>query len=276
MTATIFEIDPTTSTPDDLRSDPALAAAADELYKTTHGGPRALLPCAVCYTPLSHFMPSETLAALAARASRSTLRNEILARRLSDDQHLGQIEYIFDVGNWSTFFTPPPSGRKFATLLQILQYPFSHGSVHISPKSPYGKPLIDPKYYGGDHGALDLEVQKHCARFGQRIAESEPLKSFIKQRVWPPADSSGDAMHDWLVDNTVTDWHPVGSCAMGGTLGIEGGVVDARLRVYGVQGLRVVDASIMPLQISAHLQATVYAIAEKASQMIVEDRLAST
>ena len=83
-------------------------------------------------------------------------------------------------------------------------------------------------------------------------------------------------MHDWLVDNTITDWHPVGSCAMGGTLGIEGGVVDARLRVYGVQGLRVVDASIMPLQISAHLQATVYAIAEKASQMIVEDRLAST
>jgi choline dehydrogenase-like flavoprotein len=58
---------------------------------------------------------------------------------------------------------------------------------------------------------------------------------------------------------------------MGGDRGIAGGVVDERLRVYGVKALRVVDASIMPLQISAHLQATVYAIAEKGASMILED-----
>lgn len=58
---------------------------------------------------------------------------------------------------------------------------------------------------------------------------------------------------------------------MGGDRGIAGGVVDERLRVYGVKGLRVVDASIMPMQISAHLQATVYAIAEKGAHMILED-----
>lgn len=63
----------------------------------------------------------------------------------------------------------------------------------------------------------------------------------------------------------------MGTCGMGGQRGIEGGVVDERLRVYGVKGLRVVDASIMPLQISAHSQATVYAIAEKGAHMILED-----
>lgn len=58
---------------------------------------------------------------------------------------------------------------------------------------------------------------------------------------------------------------------MGGSRGIEAGVVDERLRVYGVRGLRVIDASIMPTQIGAHPQATVYAIAEKGAAMIRED-----
>jgi len=58
---------------------------------------------------------------------------------------------------------------------------------------------------------------------------------------------------------------------MGGSQGAHTGVVDERLRVYGVRGLRVIDASIMPTQIGAHLQATVYAIAEKGADMIKED-----
>lgn len=57
VTATIYEIDPSIQTPEDLRSDAALAAAADELYETTQSGPRAILPCSICYVPFSHFTP---------------------------------------------------------------------------------------------------------------------------------------------------------------------------------------------------------------------------
>jgi choline dehydrogenase-like flavoprotein len=103
--------------------------------------------------------------------------------------------------------------------------------------------------------------------------QTEPLACFIKGPACPASAELDDGeLKQWIVNNTITDWHPVGTCAMGGSLSIEDGVVDERLRVYGVHGLRVVDASVMPLQISAHLQATVYAIAEKASEMIKEDR----
>lgn len=165
------------------------------------------------------------------------------------------------------------------------------------------KPLIDPKYYEGEGGKIDLEMMSQAQRFADKIVRTEPLRGIIVKRVWPPLPASSPCPSDpsvitapsaqettnnqeseahkdqeeedfssWVRANTVTDWHPVGTCAMGGASSISDGyVVDARLRVYGVRGLRVVDASVMPLQISAHLQATVYAIGEKGAGMIGED-----
>jgi choline dehydrogenase-like flavoprotein len=111
------------------------------------------------------------------------------------------------------------------------------------------------------------------------ICSTPPLADMIVERVFPSAPTigkNGDGATDedfstWVSDTTVTDWHPVGTCAMGGSRGKADGVVDDQLRVYGVRGLRVIDASIMPLQISAYLQATVYAIGEKGASMIIED-----
>ncbi|KAK5163116.1 uncharacterized protein LTR77_010900 [Saxophila tyrrhenica] len=280
MTATIYEIDPSVPNPDTLRNDPVAAAMADHIYATTKGGPRTILPVSLCYLPLTHFVSPSRLSSLAERASTATPRDIARKCRLEQAQRLGQIEYIFDVGNWSTTMPPEKAsqqegrGKKaYATLLQILQYPFSLGSIHISPHHPHGKPIIDPQYYAGAQGPLDLEIQELCAQFGQKIVDTPPLRDFVQRRVWPPENlTEEEELRTWIVENTVTDWHPVGTCSMGGREGSEAGVVDERLRVYGVEGLRVVDASVMPLQIGAHLQATVYAIAEKAGDMIREDR----
>jgi choline dehydrogenase-like flavoprotein len=279
--ATIFEVDPSLANRDDLLKDDKLAAAAREQYTQTADGPLTILPVSLCYVPLTHFVPSDALASLHAEADKLSVfdpdKHDILSQRLNGSSDLGQIEYIFDLGIWNPYFKGA-EGKKYGTMLQILQYPFTVGSIHIRPSSDGSAtaeqaPAIDPQYYEGAHGKLDMEVMKQCLQFVNRIAHTEPLANIIQAPASPSAADFKDdkRLEDWVTQNTITDWHPVGTCAMGGRAGIDGGVVDERLRVYGVQGLRVVDASVMPLQISAHIQATVYAIAEKAAHMVVED-----
>lgn len=281
MLATIFEVDPSLANRDDLQKDEKLTLAAQEQYAQTADGPLTILPVSICYVPLAHFVSKDTLSSLHAESDQISEfdadKHDILTHRLNGNSKLGQIEYIFDLGNWNTYFQGE-EGKKYGTMLQILQYPFSVGSIHIRPSHSGSSPAeqspdIDPKYYEGTHGKLDMEVMKHCLQFVQKIVNAEPLSNIIHAPASPPTAAYDDdkLMEEWITQNTITDWHPVGTCAMGGRAGIEGGVVDERLRVYGVRGLRVVDASIMPLQVSAHIQATVYAIAEKAAHMIIED-----
>ena len=293
----IFEISPSIVTPEDLRADPILAEAADKEYVLSQSGPRTAIPSSVAYMPFSHFVPREELLSLGnSLLSQSTPKSKpsdrILVDRLLAEKNLGQIEWNFDVSNYSPFFKSLP-GKKYATMLQMLQYPFSKGSIHIHPltaeqkrngtkATAADKPVIDPKYYEGIGGEVDFKMMVASQTYADKICSTPPLSDIIVQRVYPPPSppsshpTNNPATEDfssWVRDSTITDWHPVGTCAMGGgKKGKEDGyVVDSRLRVYGTRGLRVCDASVMPLQISAHLQASVYAIGEKGADILAED-----
>ena len=293
----IFEISPSIVTPEDLRADPKLAEAADEEYALSQSGPRTAIPSSVAYMPFSHFVPREELLSLGnSLLSQSTPKSKpsdrILVDRLLSDKNLGQIEWNFDVSNYSPFFKSLP-GKKYATMLQMLQYPFSKGSIHIPPvtaerkgngtkATAADKPVIDPKYYEGLGGEIDFKMMVASQAYADNICSTPPLSDIIVQRVYPPLpppsshptdDSETEDFSSWVRDSTITDWHPVGTCAMGGgEKGKEDGyVVDSRLRAYGTKGLRVCDASVMPVQISAHLQASVYAVGEKGAEIVRED-----
>lgn len=283
----IYELDPSIITAEALRSDPSLAAAADEQYSTSKTGIRTAVGYSAAYLPFPHYTTAEDLSQLRSQLppidpATARHRDEILSSRFSSPEKNGQIEFLFDTSNFSPYFASEP-GKRYGTLMQMLQYPFSVGDIHIPPSaSPETKPttsddepVINPRCYEGAGGQIDFLTITAAQKFGHKICSTSPLADIIVKRVFPPAPEDDDPSNEdfaaWVRDTTMTDWHPVGTCAIGGDEGIQGGVVDDRLRVYGVRGLRVCDASIMPLQIAAHPQATVYAIGEKGADMIKED-----
>lgn len=265
----IYELDPTLTGPDELRADPALTLAAQHAYESSQSGPYAMLPCALSYAPLQHVLPKQTLDSIRSHVpAPHSARANILARQFSGPDR-GQVEYLFDIGNWSPDFRAE-KGKVYGTMLMMLQLPLSKGSIHVASSDVRDKPIIDPRYFGGQGGDVDFEVMVAAQGFADKICRTAPLSGIIRRRAFPVEGEEDFA--PWVRSTTITDWHPVGTCAMGGHGGIETGVVDDRLRVYGVKGLRVADASIMPLHICSHPQATVYAIGEKAAAMILEDR----
>ena len=291
VTMMIYELDPSILTPEALRSDPSLAAAADEQYHTLKTGPRTAAGWSVAYLPFTQYTNKEEMSRLAAQlppteSATRRRRDHLLSERFSSSKQSGQVEFLFEVSNYSAYFTSEP-GKRYGTMMQMLQYPFSVGSIHIPPSSSPedkpttsdDKPVVNPRFCEGPGGQVDFLTIAAAQHFGHKICSTKPLADIIVKRVFPPmpedgVDPSAEDYTSWVRDTCVADWHPVGTCAMGGDEGIEGGVVDDRLRVYGVTGLRVCDASIIPLQIGAHPQATVYAIGEKGADMIKEDWLA--
>ena len=154
-----------------------------------------------------------------------------------------------------------------ATLNSYFLRPRSRGTVRVASSDPTRAPLIDPRYLADDY---DLEITIAGVRQSREIMGQASLAPFIK------AEHIGDGSRVATRDEYVnfvrsygrTSYHPVGTCAMGTT---DDSVVSPRLKVHGLEGLRVVDSSIMPRLISANTQAPTIMIAEKAVDMILED-----
>ncbi|KAJ4992912.1 gmc oxidoreductase [Stagonosporopsis vannaccii] len=145
-----------------------------------------------------------------------------------------------------------------------LQHPYSRGSVKAASSSIFEAPIADSGFL---RNPLDTLLLREGVRFARRFVAEPSLAELNPFEAVPGANVTSDADLDQFVRNTAsTLWHPAGSCKMGKRE--EGGVVDGELKVYGIKGLRVVDASVMPILPAAHTMTTVYAVAEKAADMI--------
>jgi choline dehydrogenase len=144
--------------------------------------------------------------------------------------------------------------------------PTSRGRITIRSTDPLAAPAIFANYLSTE---IDQRVAVATFRIARRLAESEALRPFKVEPLQPGAGVGSDAeMLDFARQMGETTYHPVGTCRMGADAD---SVVDARLRVRGVRGLYVADASIMPALISGNTNLPAVMIGEKAADIIIED-----
>jgi choline dehydrogenase len=155
-----------------------------------------------------------------------------------------------------------PPAPVFTSLAALIQ-PTSRGLLELRCSDPTMAPRLDPAYYPGSQ---DLATMKAGLQALLEIAKHQPLAGFLLEPYLPGrADPDDATLTDHVRRWTQTEYHPVGTCKMG--TGAEA-VVDPQLRVHGLQGLRIVDASIMPTITRANTNAPTIMIAEKAADLI--------
>jgi len=147
--------------------------------------------------------------------------------------------------------------------------PTSRGSIHAVSADPSQAPAIAPNYLSTDH---DLRVAANSIRLTRRIAASGALARYQPHEILPGlAFQTEEQLREAAGNVGTTIFHPVGTCRMGRADDPDA-VVDARLRVRGVEGLRVVDASVMPTITSGNTNSPTLMIAERAAEMLRADR----
>jgi choline oxidase len=147
--------------------------------------------------------------------------------------------------------------------------PKSAGQLRLSPRSPAGPPLIDPAYLT-DPGEEDLTATREAIRIARWFAAQPSLADWIDSEIAPGADVADDdeaQLDAFIRGSSNTVYHPAGTCRMGEPSDTQA-VVDPELRVRGIDGLRVADASVFPKMISVNLCMTVIMIGERCADLL--------
>ncbi|KAF8665728.1 hypothetical protein AX16_000176 [Volvariella volvacea WC 439] len=179
--------------------------------------------------------------------------------------HGPHYELIFVNAFFSPGLLPPPG--NFMSITGALVAPTSRGTIKLASSDPWVAPLIDPHFLSTEYDRVTL---RESIKAAYRFVNATRWKDWIERPWEESATLTDDERIDGYVRRTCsTVFHPVGTAAMSPKCA-KWGVLDPDLKVKGTEGLRVVDASIMPFIPSAHTQAPVYIMAERAADIIKE------
>lgn len=145
--------------------------------------------------------------------------------------------------------------------------PTSRGHIRIRSSESGAPPIIHRNYLATDE---DVRVFVDGLKIADRISRAKPFADVVKARLWPePGELTDQVAEDWARQTGRTTYHATSTCTMGSDP--KASVVDPRLRVHGVEGLRVIDASIMPLVVSGNTNAAATMIGERGAALVLED-----
>jgi choline dehydrogenase-like flavoprotein len=193
----------------------------------------------------------------------------IAAQNRSGQAH---IEYLYETTYFPNVPSPYYSSKEYNTsyvsFTAAILAPISRGTVSIKSNSLADPPQINPQYYSSpEDQALAIYSFKNLRKVLAEFAKYDFTIGPHSGEVAPgPEVQSDDDILNYIRETSIPVWHASGTCAM--LPREKGGVVDEKLKVYGVKGLRVVDASVFPIIPDTHTMGTVYMLAEKAAAMI--------
>lgn len=173
------------------------------------------------------------------------------------------IQFVFQPAKRLTSKIPFPIGHGYA-ISPVSLYPKSRGTVRLESANPSAAPLIDPNLLSQD-GETDCLVR--ALKIARKVFASEPFAKYNGTEVFPgPQADSDEALDAYIRETGYTVHHPVGTCRMGSD---KDAVVDSELRLNGIAGLRVADASVMPSVIGGNTNAPCVMIGERAADFIL-------
>ncbi|NQW11476.1 MAG: GMC family oxidoreductase N-terminal domain-containing protein [Alphaproteobacteria bacterium] len=178
---------------------------------------------------------------------------------------LGDVQFTFTPASYKEGVQSQLDDYPGMTIASWQQRPESLGYVRLRNADPFEAPMIQPNYLAAEE---DRRVLLAAMKLARRLLASKPLEPYYEREDFPGTQvQSDDELLDAARARGTTTFHPMGTCRMG-PADDRTAVVDDQLRVHGLEGLRVVDASIMPTMPSANLNASTMMIAEKASDLI--------
>jgi choline dehydrogenase len=184
--------------------------------------------------------------------------------RLDSASEYPDIQVHFETNFGPDLMDGSLADRHGFSLTPNVARPKSRGEIRLRTANPLDKPEIDPRYLTvGEDLSLTVEALLKC----REIISAEALRSVGTKEIFPGPFTSREQLENYVRRTASTVWHPAGTCKMGID---ENAVVDPALRVRGIRGLRVADASIMPTLVNGNTNAPCIMIGEKAAELIAQ------